>query len=78
MSLCTSNPGFPEELCVRADRRTLVGWWRGDLSLADARRAGLVLEGRREWIRAFPAWFERYLFADVAPATAPRAMAGGG
>jgi DNA-binding HxlR family transcriptional regulator len=78
VSLCTSNPGFPEELCVRANRRTLIGWWRGDLSLAEARRAGLVLEGRREWIRAFPAWFERYLFAGVAPVAAPRAMAGGG
>jgi DNA-binding HxlR family transcriptional regulator len=76
VSLCTSNPGFPEELCVRADRRTLIGWWRGDLSLAEARRAGLVLEGRREWIRTFPDWFERYLFAGVAPAAPVRAMAG--
>jgi len=30
--------------------------------------AGLVLEGRREWVRAFPGWFERYLFAATAPA----------
>jgi hypothetical protein len=29
----------------------------------------LVLEGRRDWTRAFPTWFERYLFADVAPAS---------
>ena len=68
VSLCTVNPGFPEELCVRADRRTLVGWWRGDLSLSQARAAGLRLEGRRDWIRAFPTWFERYVFAAVAPA----------
>ena len=32
------------------------------------REVGLVLEGRREWIRAFPGWFERYRFAAVAPA----------
>ncbi|HEX6212584.1 MAG TPA: hypothetical protein VF136_17525 [Methylomirabilota bacterium] len=64
--MCTANPGFPE-LCLRADRRTLVDWWRGDLSLAQARGAGLVLEGRRDWIPAFPTWFERYMFADVAP-----------
>lgn len=68
VSLCTVNPGFPEELILRADRRTLVGWWRGDLTLTQARASGLALEGRREWVRAFPDWFERYVFADVAPA----------
>ena len=67
VSLCTVNPGFAEALVVRAPLRTLTGWWRGDLSLADARSAGLVLEGRREWVRAFPSWFERYLLASVAP-----------
>jgi DNA-binding HxlR family transcriptional regulator len=72
VSLCTFNPGFPEELCLRADRRTLIGWWRGDLSLRQATEAGLVLDGRREWVRAFPNWFERYLFAAVAPASRPR------
>jgi DNA-binding HxlR family transcriptional regulator len=70
VSLCAANPGFPEELCLRSDRRTLIGWWRGDLTLRQARAVGLVLEGRREWVRAFPDWFERYLFADVAPASA--------
>jgi hypothetical protein len=68
VSLCMSNPGYPEELVCRTDRRTLIGWWRGDLSFREARQAGLVLEGRREWVRAFPDWFERYLFATVAPA----------
>ena len=71
VSLCAANPGFPEELCVRADRRTLAGWWRGDLTLGQARASGLVVEGRREWVRAFPDWFERYLFAGVAPARRP-------
>ena len=71
VSLCAVNPGFPEELCVRADRRTLAGWWRGDLTLGQARASGLVVEGRREWVRAFPDWFERYLFAGVAPARRP-------
>jgi hypothetical protein len=32
VSLCATNPGFPEELCLRADRRTLIRWWRGDLT----------------------------------------------
>jgi hypothetical protein len=69
VSLCMANPGFPEELCLRADRRTLIGWWCGDLSFRQALGAGLVLEGRREWVRAFPSWFERYLFAEVTPAS---------
>lgn len=72
VSLCAVNPGFPEELCVRADRRTLIGWWRGDLTYRQALEAGLQLEGRSEWVRAFRGWFERYLFAAVAPATPPR------
>jgi DNA-binding HxlR family transcriptional regulator len=69
VSLCTVNPGFPEELCLRATRRTLVGWWRGDLTFRQALDAGLVLDGRREWVRAFPSWFDRYVFAAVAPAS---------
>lgn len=69
VSLCTVNPGFPEELRLRADRRTLIGWWRGDLTFRQALGQGLVLEGRRDWVRAFPSWFERYLFATVAPAS---------
>lgn len=75
VSLCTSNPGFPEELCVRTDRRTLIRWWRGDLSFGQARQAGLVVAGRRDWVRAFPGWFERYLFAAVAPASPSRGAA---
>jgi DNA-binding HxlR family transcriptional regulator len=69
-SLCAVNPGFPEELRVRATLRTLTAWWRGDVSLADARSSGMVIHGRREWVRAFPKWFERYAFAAVAPAAA--------
>lgn len=70
VSLCSANPGFSEELCLRGERRTLIGWWRGELSFDAARRAGLELEGPRALVRAFPTWFERYLFAEVAPARA--------
>jgi DNA-binding HxlR family transcriptional regulator len=70
VSLCTENPGFPEELRIRGSLGTLTAWWRGDMSLEDARSAGMVVDGRREWVRAFPTWFLRYLFADVAPAGA--------
>jgi DNA-binding HxlR family transcriptional regulator len=71
VSLCAENPGFPEELRITASLRTLTAWWRGDISLASARSSGMVIDGRREWVRAFPTWFERYLFADVAPVAAP-------
>jgi DNA-binding HxlR family transcriptional regulator len=70
VSLCAENPGFPDELRIRGSLRTLTAWWRGDLSLEDARSAGMTIEGRREWVRAFPSWFLRYAFADVAPARA--------
>ena len=66
VSLCGTNPGFPETLQVRTDRRTLIGWWRGDLSYAEARHRGLQLDGPAALVRAFPSWFQRYLFADVA------------
>jgi DNA-binding HxlR family transcriptional regulator len=78
VSLCTVNPGFPEELCLQATRRVLIGWWRGDLTFHQALAAGLVLEGRRDWVRAFPGWFERYLFAAVEPASHGPAAATGG
>ncbi|HTQ46194.1 MAG TPA: helix-turn-helix domain-containing protein [Polyangiaceae bacterium] len=70
VSLCAENPGFPDELRIRGSLRTLTAWWRGDLSLEDARSAGMIIEGRREWVRAFPSWFLRYAFADVASARA--------
>jgi DNA-binding HxlR family transcriptional regulator len=70
VSLCSANPGFPEEIHLAASLRTLTAWWRGDISLADARSAGMIVQGRRQWVRAFPRWFQRYLFADVPPARA--------
>jgi len=68
ISLCTENPGFPEELQISASLRVLTAWWRGDISFAKARTAGMVVDGRHKWVRAFPTWFERYLFAEVPPA----------
>ena len=68
VSLCAENPGFPEELRVTASLRTMTAWWRGDITLASARSSGMTIDGRREWVRAFPTWFERYAFAEVAPA----------
>ena len=68
VSVCSVNPGFPEELQIRASLRTLTAWWRGDISLAHARAEGMLVEGRREWTLAFPKWFDRYVFANVPTA----------
>jgi len=68
VSFCSQNPGFPEALIVRGPLSALVAWWRGDVSFVRSGRLGLSLSGPRELIRAFPGWFELYLFAGVAPA----------
>jgi DNA-binding HxlR family transcriptional regulator len=68
VSFCTQNPGFPEPLRVRARLPALVAWWRGDVSFAEAQKMGLTVEGPRALAKAFPDWFERYLFASVEPA----------
>src|SRR5262249_25812042 len=73
VSLCAFNPGFPEQLCLRTDCRTLIGWWRGDLTLRQAIDAGFVLDRRRELGRAFPRGFPRYVFAEGANARQGRA-----
>lgn len=67
-SLCHQNPGFPEPVCVKTTLEALVAWWRGDLTFAEARRIGLEVTGTRSAVKAFPDWFELYLFAHVPPA----------
>jgi DNA-binding HxlR family transcriptional regulator len=67
-SLCNHNPGYPEPLRLGGPLASLAAWWRGDLDFREAQRCGLRIEGARHLVRVFPAWFDRYLFADVAPA----------
>ncbi len=67
-SLCTQNPGFPEPLCVRSRLPALVAWWRGDVGFAAAQKMGLAIEGPKPLARAFPGWFDRYLFAEIGSA----------
>ena len=74
-SLCHHNAGFPEPLCVRSPLSALVAWWRGDVSFTEAQRIGLEIVAPRAMVRAFPTWFERYPFAEIASviqATQPR------
>jgi DNA-binding HxlR family transcriptional regulator len=71
-SLCTQNPGFPEPLVVSGPLAALVAWWRGDSDLRGAQRMGLKLHGSKALARAFPGWFERYMFAHISPAAPTR------
>jgi len=72
VSLCGQNPGFPEPLRVHGRLSGLAAWWRGDVSFIEAQRRGLVLDGPRALIRAFPRWFERYALANIVPAAGPQ------
>ena len=64
-SLCRSNPGFPEPICVGGPLAALVAWWRGDMSFPEAQRIGLEIDGSKAFTRAFPKWFDLYLFAHI-------------
>ena len=67
-SLCHQNPGFPELVCLRGPLAALVAWWRGDVSFVSAQRMGLAIDGPKAFARAFPKWFDLYLFAHIGPA----------
>ena len=67
-SLCHRNPGFPEPVCVRGPLAALVAWWRGDMSFVEAQTIGLAIEGPKAFTRAFPKWFDLYLFAHIGAA----------
>jgi DNA-binding HxlR family transcriptional regulator len=67
-SICHQNPGFPEPVCVRGPLAALVAWWRGDLSFIKAQRMGLAVDGPKTLTRAFPTWFDLYLYAHIGPA----------
>ena len=69
ISLCRQNPGFPEPLQVHSPLFALVAWWRGDVGFIEAQRMGVTIKGPRPLIRAFPDWFDRYLFAHIEPAS---------
>lgn len=66
IDLCLKDPGFPVDLVVTADLRTLTRVWMGDVPLAGALRAGSIrLEGPPALVRAFPAWLRLSSFAGV-------------
>jgi DNA-binding HxlR family transcriptional regulator len=66
VDLCLKDPGFPVDIVVSADLRTLTRVWMGDVRLAETVRAGLIrLDGPPSLVRAFPTWLTLSVFAGV-------------
>lgn len=65
--LCYTDPGFGDDLVIRADLEALTRVYLGQLSFADARHAGLLeVEGPRELARVVTDWLPRSGFAGHA------------
>jgi DNA-binding HxlR family transcriptional regulator len=79
--LCYSDPGFGDDLVIRADLEAMTRVYMGELLLLDAQRSDLLeIEGPRELTRGVAAWFPVSGFAahanpvryDQASRTYPR------
>ena len=67
--LCYSDPGFGDDLVIRADLEGMVRLYLGELSLAEARRLGVLdIEGSTELVRNVAEWFPQSGFAPHARA----------
>lgn len=65
--LCYTDPGFGDDLVIRSDLEAIVRVYLGQLSLADARRYGLLeIEGPRDLARGIEEWFPVSGFASHA------------
>jgi DNA-binding HxlR family transcriptional regulator len=66
--ICKTNPGLDEDLYVAADAEAFVKWHAGQLTWAEATRAGRIeLDGVPSLVRAFPSWNARSMFAHIRP-----------
>ncbi|WP_035856362.1 winged helix-turn-helix transcriptional regulator [Cryptosporangium arvum] len=66
VDVCDVDPGHDVAVRVTADLRRMVLVWRGDVSWAEAVRAGdVVLDGPSAVRRAVPSWFRPTMFASV-------------
>jgi DNA-binding HxlR family transcriptional regulator len=65
--LCYSDPGFGDDLVIRADLEAIVRVYLGQLRWADAVRSGLLeMDGPRELMRGVGEWFPVSGFAAHA------------
>jgi hypothetical protein len=66
VDLCLRDPGFPVDVVMTADLKTLTRVWMGDVPMAAALHAGSIrLEGPPSLVRAFPTWLRLSSFARV-------------
>ena len=65
--ICKTYPG-QEDLSVTAEAEAFVKWHAGQLTWAEATRAGRIkLAGPASLVRAFPTWNARSMFAHITP-----------
>jgi DNA-binding HxlR family transcriptional regulator len=68
-SVCYKDPELEVDVFIDADTLTLHRIWMGrDDFVAAIRRGNIVLDGPREFVRAFPDWFALSLFANIPSA----------
>jgi DNA-binding HxlR family transcriptional regulator len=67
--VCAQDPGFADDLVVRASSRSLAHWHMGRTSLGHALHAGTIsVDGPRAAVRMLAGWGGRGPFAQVEPA----------
>jgi len=67
--ICSSDPGYGDDVVIRTDLEAITRIYLGQLSLADARRCELLeIEGPRELVRGVAEWFPMSGFARHARA----------
>jgi DNA-binding HxlR family transcriptional regulator len=69
LELCITDPGYPVDLYITTDSRTMTLVWNGDLALRRMINDGKIeLHGPTDLCRAFPKWLMLNIFAGVSPA----------
>ena len=67
--LCVTNPGRTVDLHIKADLRTMVAVWAGDVTMRAARADGRVeVSGDPVLARTLTTWLRGGIFAGVRPA----------
>jgi hypothetical protein len=76
--ICKAYPGLDEDLYITAEAEAFVKWHAGQLTWAQATRAGRIrLDGSPSLVRAFPTWNARSMFAGIKPVSRTATSPGG-
>lgn len=69
LELCITDPGYPVDLYITTDARTMTLVWNGDLPLRRMIEDGRIeLHGPAALCKAFPGWLQLNMFAGVPAA----------